>query len=110
MLTRSGLHADTKWRRSIKAMLLLLSLFLLASALVGYLVPDRRNASIVSVLGGAMSWILIGRFAYLKPIPADEPEWWGGLAIACVIAGVGVAAGILLRRRSASESSRGAPF
>jgi uncharacterized membrane protein len=65
------------------------------------LVPSWRIAMLTSVLGGAAAWVLIARFTYHSPIPLNEPEWWGGLAIVWALAVIGVTIGVFVRRRQA---------
>ena len=74
-------------------------LFVLVSLGITLLIPSTRVAVLTSLLGAAASWVLIARFTYLTPIPVNEPEWWGGLAIVCTLASIGVVIGLFLRRR-----------
>ena len=61
--------------------------------------PRWRVAAAASLAGSATIWALIARNVYHLPIPMNEPEWWGGLAIALTSATIGVAIGALIRHR-----------
>ena len=74
-------------------------LFVLVPLGVTLLIPSTRAAALTSLLGAVATWVLMARYMYLSPIPLNEPEWWGGLAIVCTLASIGVVIGFLMRRR-----------
>ncbi len=75
----------------------------LVPLVVTWLAPSRRTAIAASTLGAVALWLLIARFAYHSPIPLNEPEWWGGLAIVTTLAGIGIVVGAFLRQRQAQR-------
>ncbi|MDP9067225.1 MAG: hypothetical protein M3N53_02610 [Actinomycetota bacterium] len=80
-------------------MLLLALLFVLVPLGISFLIPSLRVATVISLTSAAMAWLFIARFTYLQPIPLNEPEWWGGLAIISTLTAIGVIMGVFMRRR-----------
>lgn len=74
-------------------------LFVLLPLGISFVIPSARVAALTSLIGVAVSWLLIARFTYHSPLPLNEPEPWAGLAILSMLAAMGVIIGVFMRRR-----------
>jgi hypothetical protein len=80
-------------------MLLEAAALVIVGATIGLLSSTWRIAALISLAGASILWVLLARLIYLSPIPMNEPEWWGGLAITCALAELGSTIGVYLRHR-----------
>ena len=80
-------------------MLQLVLLLVLIPFGIGLLVPSKRVVFSSSIVGATVTWALLARYSYHRPLPLNEPEWWGGLGIVYALAGLGVIVGLFIRRR-----------